>query len=184
MIVDACSWDRPGADPYMGTTQAAIMAMVQIPEPTRRTLVAMADRKDRHLYATDHVVISRDAIEGDRFAWRSEIAYMSGGDKGRICKTVTRTKWNPNVQHRALVFCADGWCVAEPSVCRNWAVVYQMQQITLEVISKQTPASRNQMQASAPASGGTHTVPEPGSLFLALLAGGLAGLVRYFRRKK
>lgn len=164
MMDDACSWDSPGRNPYTGTTEAAIMAMGHIPEPARRVLIAKVaqNRFD------DHVTITRDNISGEG-VYRAELSFMAFGT-GRVCKTVTRSKWDPNLEHRALVYCVDRWCIARPSVCNNWSSIERMQQHRIEVVTK--PA---ELPVTLPGwQGGkvnkTNEIPEPSTLWLALFA--------------
>lgn len=166
---DACSWDSPGRNPYTGTTEAAIMAMVHIPEPARRVLIAKVaqNRFD------DHVTITRDNISGDG-VYRAELSFMAFGT-GKVCKTVTRSKWDPNLEHRALVYCVDKWCIARPSVCNNWSSIERMQQVKLrEDVTKPLPVT---VPGSLPVTlpgwhGGkvnkTNEIPEPSTLMLAI----------------
>ncbi|MEO6364027.1 MAG: MHFG family PEP-CTERM protein [Caldimonas sp.] len=109
-----CSWDAPGADRYTGRTDAAIMALAVIPESARRALIAKADRHD-----FDEVVyIDRDAIRG-KASYDPEIRYMAFGSRGKVCETVSRAKWAPEQVETAMVYCAESYCVAVPSICGN-----------------------------------------------------------------
>lgn len=157
---DACSWDSPGRNPYTGTTEAAIMRLVQIPEPARRVLIAKIEQNR----FDDHVTITRDDISGNG-VYRAELSYMAFG-MGNICKSVTRDRWNPNLEHRALVYCVDRWCVARPSVCNNWSIIERMQQVKL-------PDGKPELPVTLPGwQGGKvekqNTVPEPSTLMLVL----------------
>lgn len=151
MLVDACSWDQAGHNPYMGTPAAAIMALTTIPEDARRVLVA---KVERNAY-DDHVSITRDTIAGQR-AWRDSLSYMAFGSAGTVCKSVTRDRWKPGTEHRALVYCVEQWCVARPSVCGNWAIITPMPEVALLTISEPQRARLE--------------VPEPSSWWLALVA--------------
>lgn len=108
-----CSWDRPGANPFMGDVVAAVDHYQDIPAATREKLKARmkARRYD------DVAVIERDSIRG-KAEYAPEIRDMHFGP-GAICRTVTRTKWTPTTQERGLVYCEDGQCILVPTVCRN-----------------------------------------------------------------
>lgn len=157
MIDDACSWDRPGHNPYIGEPRPAIMALAQIPEPIRLKLIEKAERNQYD----DLVDITRDRIVGQK-VYRDEISFMAFGSKGTVCKTVTRHRWHAEDVQRAMVFCADGWCVARPSVCNNWSIITPVNQVRLSVVPP---------PASAPTV--VHTVPEPSTLMLVALAIGV-----------
>jgi hypothetical protein len=110
-----CSWDRPGANPFMGDVVAAVDRYVDIPAATRDKLKARmkARRYD------DIAVIERDAIRGQGSAgYAAEIRDMHFG-AGSVCRTVTRARWTAATQERGLVYCEDGECILVPTVCRN-----------------------------------------------------------------
>ena len=108
-----CSWDRPGANPFMGDVVAAVDHYQDIPAATREKLKA---RMKARRYE-DVAVIERDSIRG-KSEYEPEIRDMHFGP-GAICRTVTRTKWTPKTQERGLVYCEDGQCILVPTVCRN-----------------------------------------------------------------
>jgi hypothetical protein len=108
-----CSWDRPGANPFMGDVVAAVDRYVDIPAATRAKLKA---RMQAHQY-DDVAVIERDGIRGGA-QYAPEIRDMHFGP-GAVCTTVTRAKWTPKTQERGLVYCEDGQCILVPTVCRN-----------------------------------------------------------------
>jgi hypothetical protein len=109
----ACSWDRPGVNPFMGDVVAAVDRYKDIPEATRTRL---KDRMQRRSY--DEIVsIRREAISG-KARYASEIRDMHFG-AGSVCTTVTRTKWTAQTEERGLVYCEDGQCILVPTVCRN-----------------------------------------------------------------
>jgi hypothetical protein len=108
-----CSWDRPGANPFMGDVVTAVDHYQDIPAATREKLKARmkARRYD------DIALIERDSIKG-KADYAPEIRDMHFGP-GAICRTVTRTKWTPTTKERGLVYCEDGQCILVPTVCRN-----------------------------------------------------------------
>lgn len=110
-----CSWDRPGANPFMGDVVAAVDRYQDIPAATREKLKARMKARSYD----DIAVIERDGIKGQGKAeYAPEIRDMHFGP-GAVCKTVTRTKWTAKTQERGLVYCEDGQCILVPTVCRN-----------------------------------------------------------------
>lgn len=112
----SCSWDRPGKNPYMGELSAAVDRYTDIPAAVRSKL---KERIARQQY-DDVVVIKRDTITSEgKFIYAAAIRDMHFGDKGRMCNTVTRTRWKPTMTERGLVYCEGEQCVMVPTVCRN-----------------------------------------------------------------
>lgn len=119
-MIDTCNWNSPGDDPYSGTARAAIMAYAQIPKATRIALVARAEAATPDY--DDIVFVDRESIRGRR-EYYPDISSMHFGGKGRLCGSVTRSNWDDKHVESAIVFCADGWCVARFSVCNNWSII-------------------------------------------------------------
>ncbi len=113
MITDSCSWDHPGTDRYTGSIPAAIGAY-GFPQATQQALIAAFEARQFN----DRVVITRDEIRGEH-GYEPEVRAMHFGSRGVICGTVTRARWAAGHVERALVFCAEGECLAWPSVCGN-----------------------------------------------------------------
>lgn len=116
-----CSWDRPGANPFMGDVVAAVDHYTDIPAATREKLKARMKARSYD----DIAVIERDTIKG-RDDYAPEIRDMHFGP-GAVCRAVTRTKWTPKTQERGLVYCEDGQCILVPTVCRNVSRVNRLQ---------------------------------------------------------
>jgi hypothetical protein len=108
-----CSWDRPGANPFMGDVVAAVDHYQDIPATTRDKLKARMKARSYD----DIALIERDAITG-KAVYAPEIRDMHFGP-GAVCRSVTRTKWTATTQERGLVYCEDGQCILVPTVCRN-----------------------------------------------------------------
>jgi hypothetical protein len=109
----ACSWDRPGINPFMGDVVAAVDRYKDIPAATRTRLKARMQQR-----AYDEIaVITRDAVQG-KASYAADLRDMHFG-RGSVCRTVTRAKWAPQHQERGLVYCEDGQCLIVPTVCRN-----------------------------------------------------------------
>jgi hypothetical protein len=113
VITDVCSWDHPGSDRYTGNIPAAIAAY-GFPVATQQALVAAFEARQ----FDDRVIITRDEIRG-RKVYDPEIRAMHFGSRGIVCRTTTRARWPADHVERALVFCAQGECLAWPSVCGN-----------------------------------------------------------------
>jgi len=111
--VNACSWDRPGHNPFMGDTVAAIDRYIDIPTPVR---VKLKLRMQARQY-DDLVDIRRDDISG-RARYEPAIRDMHFG-LDRVCRQVTRERWTAQMHERGLVYCESGHCILVPTVCRN-----------------------------------------------------------------
>jgi hypothetical protein len=118
VTLPSCSWDRPGADPYMGDIEAAVDRYRDIPPEVRAKLKA----KMRTRAYDDIATITRDKIEG-KGGPAGKQTYSNLRDmhfgKGRICREVTRSKWKPDAVERGLVYCEGEHCLIVPTVCRN-----------------------------------------------------------------
>jgi len=109
----ACSWDKPGVNPFMGDVVAAVDRYKDIPVATRERLKARMHKREYD----EMVSIKRDGITG-KAQYSSEIRDMHFG-AGSVCGTVTRAKWTQTMEERGLVYCEDGQCILVPTVCRN-----------------------------------------------------------------
>ena len=107
-----CSWDRPGHNPFMGDTVAAVDRYADIPAPVRAALKRRMAARQYDEVAT----IRRDSIEG-RYSY-GDLRDMHFG-QGQVCRTVTRDKWAPGAVERGLVYCESEHCLIVPTVCRN-----------------------------------------------------------------
>lgn len=112
-VVQACSWDKPGRDPFVGDVVAAVDRYKDIPADVRAKLKQrMAERS-----YDEFVAIERDAIVGKQ-GYGAAIRDMHFGE-GRVCKTVTRAKWTASMRERGMVYCEGEHCILVPTVCRN-----------------------------------------------------------------
>jgi len=142
----ACSWDRPGHNPFTGDVVAAVDHYPDIPAPTRAKLKSrMASR------SYDEIVsIRRDAIVGQG-RYQPDIRGMHFGN-GQVCGTVSRAKWQTGAEERGLVYCEDGHCILVPTVCRN-----------VSRITRESPAVAGTAGAApAGGAGGTGGADSPG----------------------
>ena len=112
-LVKACSWDRPGHNPFMGDVVAAVDRYRDIPEVVRARLQARMAKREYD----DVVSIGRDSISG-RAEYGSTISDMHFGTTS-VCRSVTRAGWSPRMQERGLVYCEGRHCILVPTVCRN-----------------------------------------------------------------
>lgn len=113
VLVEACSWDRPGHNPFMGDVVAAVDRYRDIPDSVRARLQARMARREYD----DVVSIGRDSISG-RAEYGSTISDMHFGTNS-VCRSVTRAGWSPRMQERGLVYCEGRHCILVPTVCRN-----------------------------------------------------------------
>ena len=115
----ACSWDRPGHNPFVGDVVAAVDRYTDIPAATRARLKKRMSARDY-----DEIVsIRRDAIVG-KARYNDQIYGMHFGT-GQTCGTVSRARWSADAQERGLVYCEDGHCILVPTVCRNVSRIHR-----------------------------------------------------------
>ncbi|WP_374359716.1 MHFG family PEP-CTERM protein [Pseudoduganella danionis] len=132
----ACSWDRPGANPYTGSTSAAIERYTDIPEQVRKTLKR---RMEEH-QSDDQVVITRDAIVGKN-QYETTIRDMHFG-AASVCASVTRSKWSERRQEPAAVYCVGEHCILVPRICGNVSRITRLPSTrTAHAAPPATPAS-------------------------------------------
>lgn len=112
-VIEECSWDHPGLHPFMGNVVNAIDRYKDIPAPIRARL---KERMEERSF-DEFVSIEKDGIVGQR-RYEPGITEMHFGN-GKICRTVTRTKWTPAMRERGLVYCEQNHCILVPTVCRN-----------------------------------------------------------------
>lgn len=110
----ACTWDRPGANPYRGDVPGAVDSYTDIPAATR---AALKFKMSAHDY-DDIVVITRDSITG-KYRYNPTIRDMHFGSAGKVCRFVTTSGWPKGTTERGLVYCADGVCILVPTICNN-----------------------------------------------------------------
>ena len=145
-VLEHCSWNRPGADPFMGDVVAAVDRDPDIAPQVREELKA----RMRARQYDEIVVISRDAIRG-KGNYDARISDMHFGP-GRVCRNVTRSGWSEQMQERGLVYCVQGVCILVPTVCRN------VSRIT-RVPASATPAAGAAPAGAAPAAPEAAGVP-------------------------
>ncbi len=115
VALDACSWNRPGVNPFMGDVVAAVDRYTDIPADVRARLKARMAKREYD----DMVSIRRDSIDGRAGQqYGSTIRDMHFGTH-QICRAVTRTAWTSAMKERGLVYCEGGQCILVPTVCRN-----------------------------------------------------------------
>ncbi len=113
VTLDACSWERPGHNPFMGDVVAAVDRYRDIAPEVRERLKARMLKREYD----DLVSIRRDSITG-RAKYGATIRDMHFGTH-QVCRSVTRTTWSAGMQERGLVYCESGQCILVPTVCRN-----------------------------------------------------------------
>lgn len=112
LVIQTCSWENPGADPYMGRLDLAVESYKDLTPEIRKILI---DKINSHKY-DDIATIRRDSISGSQ-NYDPQITDMHFG-KGR-CTTVDRSAWKDTHQELGLVYCVAKTCVIVPTVCRN-----------------------------------------------------------------
>lgn len=121
--VDSCSWDNPGQSVYQHRPVKALLSY-DISTEQRHDLTA----KMAQLRYDDVATISRDGIVSDRgTAEYVNLRAMHFGN-GRVCRTVTRSKWTDSMKEVGLVYCSVAGgnrevCVIVPTVCNNVSLV-------------------------------------------------------------
>lgn len=151
-VLDNCSWNRPGADPFMGDVVAAVDRYTDIAPQVREQL----KQRMRTRQYDEIVVISRDAIRGKQ-NYHARISDMHFGP-GRVCRNVTRAGWSDQMQERGLVYCVQGQCILVPTVCRNVSRITQATAATPPAAGGAVPAGATPVAAvpavpAAPAEG-------------------------------
>ena len=159
-MIDHCSWNNPGANPYQGAPSAAVYAYADIPRPVQDRLAARMEARDYD----DLAVIHRDRIVGG--SDYADLREMHFG-KSSVCATVDRSGWKPESRELGLVYCESGYCLIVPTVCRNVSRVTKLEQAT------PAPWVPTAEQLSRPA----QSVPEPGTLMMVGLALVILGLL-------
>lgn len=151
-VLDNCSWNRPGVDPFMGDVVAAVDRYTDIAPPVREQL---KERMRARQY-DEIVVISRDAIRG-KGNYNARISEMHFGP-GRVCRNVTRAGWSEQMQERGLVYCVQGQCILVPTICRNVSRITQAPAAAPPAASGAAPGGAAPV-AAAPAAPETAGVP-------------------------
>lgn len=114
-VLQSCSWNQPGLNPYRGLPSVAVLNLSGIPAYTREALSA-----DMWDLPTDRVWISRDRIWG-KFEYAG-LRDMHFGTS-TICRWPQYSGWPKDHMEEASVWCRSGNCVIIPAVCGNVSVV-------------------------------------------------------------
>lgn len=152
VTLPSCSWDRPGADPYMGSVEAAVDRYTDIPVEVRARLKG----KMRKRAYDDIAEIRRDRIQGARSY--TNLRDMHFG-QGRICREVSMGKWRPEHLERGLVYCEGEHCLIIPTVCRN------VSRVTPKELEIETALGREEEPIDPPSAAGANQLS--GQRFLA-----------------
>lgn len=182
VIVAACSWNNPGANPYTGHVPNVVYSYADIPRAVQDKLYDRMSRRDYD----DIVEITGTSIVG-AFGYEN-LRQMHFGNNKR-CEAVDRAKWDGRLE-RGLVYCEGQYCLLVPTICRNVSRVDKM----LIVPDHYSKVERNfkedeeahqrlldELKRKQRERELAKPLPEPGSVWLAALAL-LAVLV--LRRKK
>ena len=149
--VAACSWDRPGHNPFMGDVVAAVDRYSDIPTAVRARL---KQRMQARQY-DDFVDIRRDSISG-RAAYEPTIRDMHFG-LDQVCRQVTRARWSAQMHERGVVYCEQEHCILVPTVCRNVSRIQRRPALVAGESSRDTPGPEVAAEAkgASAASGGS-----------------------------
>lgn len=169
----ACSWDRPGANRYTGNVADAVYNYPDIPKPVQERLRA---RMMKHDY-DDLAEITGDSIIG-AFAY-DDLRGMHFG-QNQVCDKVSRANWGGKAE-RGLVYCEAEHCLIVPTVCGNVSRVTKMlyvpehadkleRNFKTEEEEKQRKLLEEIMKQHRQGGQKGNTVPEPSTLWLALVA--------------
>ena len=123
IVIAACTWANPGANPYAGAVPTAVHAYRDIPVAVRNKLEARMQRREYDEIAD----IRRDSIVGPGAEYVDLRSMHFGG--GRLCSTVDRTAWTAQHVERGLVYCEAAHCLIVPTVCRNVARVTRIRRL-------------------------------------------------------
>ncbi len=169
--VAACSWDRPGHNPFMGDVVAAVDRYTDIPTAVR---VRLKQRMQARQY-DDFVDIRRDSISG-RAAYEPTIRDMHFG-LDRVCRQVTRERWSAQMHERGVVYCEQEHCLLVPTVCRNVSRINRLPAMVAGEPAGSTPpsgprdASSERYAAAEALAPGATRGPEITSSFAEAVAG-------------
>lgn len=133
MLIDTCSWNSPGVNPYQGQPAAAVESYTQIPKATRKRLKARLAARQFE----DVAKITRDSIVGKQGEY-VDLRYMHFG-KRQVCVGVDRSGWSDRMAEIGLIYCEDGHCIIVPTVCRN-----------VSLVTRVKPLDRAQASAGGP----------------------------------
>lgn len=167
-----CDWTHPGADPYRGSRWDAVMRRDGIALAVR---LRLAWRLWKGTPPDAQAIITRDGIASatpgidlppDGQPWDLNFG------AGRTCRLVLRDGWAAD--HTEL---ADLWCTAThcEGIVRTCGNHFWVERLSPALMTTRTAAQIAQQQGPA------HRVDEPGSLGLMLLAGAVAGWLRWIR---
>lgn len=116
-ILESCSWDNPGANPYTNTVPVALAHYMDVAPATKAKL----ERRMLARQYDDLVTITRDQITGTH-SYQPQITDMHFGGKTtkpQICLTTPRDKWAIKRKEIGLVYCEDRTCIMVPTICNN-----------------------------------------------------------------
>lgn len=116
-FIDHCDWNSPGRLRFTGDPVAAVAHYNLPPAVTAELQAKMSKRK-----YDDIATIERDRIYSDKADY-DDLRSMHFGGKGRICGSVSRSKWSIAATERALIYTAGEYTVAVPTVCGNVSLI-------------------------------------------------------------
>ena len=146
-------WSNPGRDPFRGSRIFAVLYL-DLPWPEKLEIVKLMILRT----PTGRANITATGIEdGDEIQFTDDVNDMHFG-RDRFHPRVSRAGWPPGHVEPATFYCAGQWCVGEPDVCKNifWTRRYV--------------APKPIVDTKAAKKAGGNAAPEPGTLWLVLVA--------------
>lgn len=162
--MNTCNWTRPGADPYRGPDHKIKQALANYNFPA--TVQIELYNKIRKLESSAVMDIGRDTLTATK-GTASNLRDMHWGSG--LCKgEVLRTQWPEHHVESALIYCAQGHCVAVPTVCGNIARVDFIARTPKMSTTLEPEGSFRLWQEQVPNT--QHSIPEPGTVMLVVMS--------------
>lgn len=147
IVLAACLWTTPGADPYTGSAREAIERFA-IPFTNREELISSIEQR----HYNERLYIGRDQVWSTHAHFNNLMLMHFGQNK--ICWGVNRNNWSQGTVQPGELYCSEGYCVGRPDICGNLTQLFNYK-----------PNSSSNVRPTEE----VHTVPEPSSLALLLL---------------
>lgn len=154
VILDTCSWDHPGVNPYRGTVDAAIDHYRDLSPELRAKFKERANKKQ----FDEVVTITKDGITGVHVyePTITDMHFGGGTSKPQLCRATTREKWEPTRKEMGLVYCEGETCIMIPTVCNNVSRIKRLPESASSTASQSSGGTQaaGAEQAAQPAEGG------------------------------
>lgn len=146
-----CSWEKPGANPYTGSTEEAL-ARFAIPSANKKELL----EKIKNWLPDERFEIGKGRVESGNYTF-SPLVLMHFGD-GDMCWGVDTSTWRANHVERGNLYCSGVYCVGVPDVCGN----------VTQLLGKRDKKNFTDYASNVYRTE-IHHVPEPGTFLLVAL---------------